>query len=171
MSLVFHSIGLEGSRGSLISITTKAFPGDGDVRIHGALVEGIEPLLNSVLIAVWDIAVYLEIPEENLASHSLLIELSTTAPLTGPSFGLPLALSVLCALTNQRVRSGLCYTGEVLESGYIAPVGELPAKARFAKQFGFHELLLPMGNLPVPTAPLLLTPVETLLDAYGKATL
>jgi len=64
----------------------------------------------------------------------------------GPSAGASMAISVVFALENRTIDSGVVITGSIREDGTIAPVGAIAAKARAAKENGATRFLVPANQ-------------------------
>ena len=64
----------------------------------------------------------------------------------GPSAGVALACSILSALLDRPLNSGITMTGEISLHGQVLPVGGVREKILAAKREGFRTLILPLEN-------------------------
>lgn len=78
-------------------------------------------------------------------------------PKDGPSLGWPILVAMCSFLSGLRVDSGFGFTGELLLSGELAPVGFVEEKFLACEREGFTRLWMPRGNL-----------AEIALDAEAK---
>lgn len=82
----------------------------------------------------------------NPAHYYIHINMPGGAPVDGPSAGLAMAISVLSAITNRAVGSGIAMTGEISVSGAVRAVGGVKAKIEAAKRAGAQLVLIPADN-------------------------
>ncbi|RME53428.1 hypothetical protein D6783_02015 [Candidatus Woesearchaeota archaeon] len=88
----------------------------------------------------------------------------------GPSAGAAIAILTISTLTGTPLKDDVAITGTINSGGIIGPVAGITAKARAAKEAGFHTVLIPKFEIPVNDTNetiegITLIPVSTLDEA------
>jgi ATP-dependent Lon protease len=133
--------------GDVLVIETVAMKGSGKVIFTGNLGDIMQESAQAALgylryrasryslgAVEWDkIDIHVHVPEGAI-------------PKDGPSAGVTLALSMLSALTERPINSGIAMTGEITLRGTVLPIGGVREKALAAKRNGINTVIFPKDN-------------------------
>jgi ATP-dependent Lon protease len=130
--------------GEILPVETRIFPGRGGLVLTGNLGEVMRESARLALSLIRALAVFDSLEPQRSEIH---IHIPGGAiPKDGPSAGLALFLSILSAIQDEPLPSGLAMTGEITLSGKLLPVGGIREKVLAAHRGGLERILLPRQN-------------------------
>lgn len=69
-------------------------------------------------------------------------------PKDGPSAGITIVIAIYSELMKKPIRNNVAFTGEIMLSGTVDPIGGLKEKLLAAKKAGIKKVFIPSGNAP-----------------------
>lgn len=133
--------------GDLLMIEAVVMPGKGNLTLTGSLGDIMQESAQAALSYIRARADVFEIPNEDFENLDIHLHLPEGAvPKEGPSAGITLAVAILSAFTDRKVRSSVAMTGEITLRGKILPVGGVKEKVLAARRGRIHEVILPRQN-------------------------
>jgi ATP-dependent Lon protease len=89
----------------------------------------------------------LDVPVDDFENYDVHIHLPEGGvPKDGPSAGIALAIGIISAFTEQKVRADFAMTGEITLRGYVLPVGGIKEKVLAARRRKIANIILPADN-------------------------
>lgn len=161
-----HAIALDGRTPLLISITTEAYEGSGNIAINGQFLSDVEDVAGAALSAASTVANYYGIDEAELTSRDLIIHVKSPAPLIGPSYGLALAVSIISSIIDFPIFEAI-FTGEISPNGNVLPVGDIDLKRLGALKLGFSRIVLPRSQCDWFDPVITQRPVSNIFEALN----
>lgn len=164
-----HSIALDGRVPLLITITTEAYEGSGNIVVNGQFLSDIEAVAGAALSAAGVVAHYFGMDDSEIVTRDLIVYVKSAAPLIGPSYGLALAISIASALIDLPPHEAI-YTGEVTPTGEVLPVGDIDLKRLGALKLGFNKIVLPRQQCDWFDPVITQRPVRNIFEAINVPT-
>lgn len=133
--------------GEILPIEIAMAPGEGNLILTGNLGQVMKESANTALGYVRSLALYLDLPEDFFKRQDIYVHVPEGAtPKDGPSAGMALALAMISAITQKKIRHDVAMTGEITLRGLILPVGGIREKVLAAFRSGIYEIICPKGN-------------------------
>lgn len=133
--------------GDISVIEASVLPGKGNLLMTGQLGEVMQESVQAALSYVRSRARDFDIPNDDFENYDVHLHLPEGAiPKEGPSAGITLAIAMLSAFTERKVRSNYAMTGEITLRGKVLAVGGVKEKVLAARRAGITHVLLPAEN-------------------------
>lgn len=133
--------------GDISVIEASVLPGKGNLLMTGQLGEVMQESVQAALSYIRSRAKDFDLPSDDFESYDVHLHLPEGAiPKEGPSAGITLAIAILSAFTERKVRSHYAMTGEITLRGKILAVGGVKEKVLAARRAGITHVLLPAEN-------------------------
>ncbi len=133
--------------GDISVIEVSVLPGKGNLLMTGQLGEIMQESIQTALSYVRSRAKDFDLPSDDFESYDVHLHLPEGAiPKEGPSAGITLAIAILSAFTERKVRSQFAMTGEITLRGKVLAVGGVKEKVLAARRAGIKHVLLPVEN-------------------------
>lgn len=133
--------------GDISVIEVSVLPGKGNLLMTGQLGEIMQESIQAALSYVRSRAKDFDLPSDDFESYDVHLHLPEGAiPKEGPSAGITLAIAILSAFTERKVRSQFAMTGEITLRGKVLAVGGVKEKVLAARRAGIKHVLLPVEN-------------------------
>ncbi len=133
--------------GDITVIEVSVLPGKGNLLMTGQLGEIMQESVQTALSYVRSRAKDFDLPSDDFESYDVHLHLPEGAiPKEGPSAGITLAIAILSAFTERKVRSQYAMTGEVTLRGKVLAVGGVKEKVLAARRAGITHVILPIEN-------------------------
>ncbi len=133
--------------GDISVIEASVLPGKGNLLMTGQLGEVMQESVQAALSYVRSRARDFDIPNDDFENYDVHLHLPEGAiPKEGPSAGITLAIAMLSAFTERKVRSNYAMTGEITLRGKVLAVGGVKEKVLAARRAGITHVLLPTEN-------------------------
>ncbi len=135
----------DGGDISMIEVTI--LPGKGALLMTGQLGEVMQESAQAALSYTRSRASDFGLPNEDFENYDIHIHLPEGAiPKEGPSAGITLAIAIISAFTERKVRSDYALTGEITLHGKVLGVGGIKEKVLAAHRVGIKNVILPAEN-------------------------
>lgn len=162
--------------GDILTIEVSILPGKGNLMLTGSLGEVMQESAQTALSYMRANAERLNVEYDDFENFDLHVHLPEGAtPKDGPSAGITLAIAMISAFTERKVRANLAMTGEITLRGKVLPVGGIKEKLLAAQRGRVRRVLIPRQNqrdlLDVPKtalAALEIIPVETMDEVIER---
>ncbi len=133
--------------GDISIVEVSLLPGKGNLTMTGNLGEVMQESAQAALSYVRSIAAELDIPNDDFDNYDIHVHVPEGAvPKEGPSAGITLAVALISALTERKVRHDFSMTGEITLRGKILPIGGVREKVMAARRSQLKNVILPAHN-------------------------
>ncbi|MGB1251512.1 MAG: endopeptidase La [Candidatus Promineifilaceae bacterium] len=133
--------------GDTMPIEVNLMSGKGNLLLTGKLGDVMKESARAALTYTRSQAEKLGIDPERFEKTDIHIHVPEGAvPKDGPSAGVPLAIALISAFTNRRIRRDVSMTGEITLRGRVLPVGGIREKALAARRVGIQTFVMPKRN-------------------------
>ncbi len=133
--------------GDLSPVEVSLAPGTGKVQLTGLLGDVMKESAHAALTYARSRADQLAYAHRDFTELDVHVHVPSGAlPKEGPSAGLAVAVALISALTEKKVRHDLTLTGEITLQGRVLPVGSIKPKVLGAHRAGVRMFVLPRGN-------------------------
>jgi ATP-dependent Lon protease len=147
--------------GDISIIEVSVLPGKGTLLMTGQLGEVMQESAQTALSYMRSRAADFDVPNDDFENYDVHIHLPEGAiPKEGPSAGITLAIAIISAFTERKVRSSYAMTGEITLRGKVLAVGGIKEKVLAARRSGIRNVILPAEN----KSDLIELPKEALAD-------
>ncbi|MCU0463717.1 MAG: endopeptidase La [Anaerolineae bacterium] len=133
--------------GDTLTIEVSILPGKGTLMLTGSLGEVMQESAQAAMSYTRSRAAEFNIPDEDFEEYDVHVHIPEGAvPKDGPSAGITLALAILSAFTERKVRAAFAMTGEITLRGRVLPVGGIKEKVLAAHRAKITEIVMPKPN-------------------------
>ena len=133
--------------GDTLQIEVNAMPGKGELALTGQLGDVMKESAKAGITYIRSIASQYGVEKEYFEKHDFHIHIPEGAvPKDGPSAGITMAIALLSAITERKVKASVAMTGEITLRGRVLPIGGLKEKILAAKNAGIKTVLVPKKN-------------------------
>ncbi len=133
--------------GDILTIEVSITPGKGSLTMTGSLGDVMQESAQTAMSFMRAKAEALSVPYEDFEAFDVHVHLPEGAvPKDGPSAGITLALAIISAFTERRVRHDCAMTGEITLRGKVLPVGGIKEKVLAARRARVMKVILPRQN-------------------------
>ncbi len=133
--------------GDVSIIEVSILPGKGTLMMTGQLGEVMQESAQTALSYMRSRAGDFDVPSDDFENYDVHIHLPEGAvPKEGPSAGITLAIAIISAFTERKIRSNFAMTGEITLRGKVLPVGGVKEKVLAARRAGIQKVILPIEN-------------------------
>ena len=133
--------------GETLQIEVNRMPGKGELELTGQMGDVMKESALAGLSYLRSVGAAYGLEPKFFEENDFHIHIPEGAvPKDGPSAGITMALALLSAATERKIRGNLAMTGEVTIRGRVLPVGGLKEKLLAARQAGMKGVLVPAEN-------------------------
>ena len=133
--------------GDLLPVEISLSQGTGKILLTGLLGSVMKESAHAALTYARARSDQLDSTQHNFSELDVHVHVPSGAlPKEGPSAGLAVAVALISALTQKKVRHDLTLTGEITLQGRVLPVGSIKPKILGAHRAGVRVFVLPQGN-------------------------
>ena len=133
--------------GDTLQIEVNVMPGEGEILLTGQLGDVMKESARTGISYIRSVSKKYAISPDFFEKHDIHVHIPEGAvPKDGPSAGITMAVAMLSAITEKKVRADLAMTGEVTLRGRVLPIGGLKEKLLAAKSAGIKTVLVPKAN-------------------------
>ena len=135
--------------GDTLEIEVNIMPGKGGLILTGQMGDVMKESARIALSCVRAEGPKWRIPDDFCEKHEIPLHIPAGAvPKDGPSAGTAMAVAILSAAANIKVRCDTAMTGEITLRGRVLPVGGLKEKILAARMAKLKKVLVPAANRP-----------------------
>jgi ATP-dependent Lon protease len=135
------------SGGDIMTIEVSVLPGKGTLLMTGSLGDVMQESAQAALSYMRSRATEFDVPHDDFENFDVHIHVPEGAvPKEGPSAGVTLAVAIISAFTERKVRSDYAMTGEITLRGKVLPVGGIKEKVLAARRANILNVILPGYN-------------------------
>ncbi|MFA9465346.1 MAG: endopeptidase La [Velocimicrobium sp.] len=133
--------------GDTLEIEVLIIPGKGEVQLTGQLGDVMKESAKTGISYIRSISESYGVKKNFFEKNDIHIHIPEGAvPKDGPSAGITMAIAILSAILDKKVRADLAMTGEITLRGRVLPIGGLKEKIIAAKKANIKEVLVPKQN-------------------------
>jgi ATP-dependent Lon protease len=159
--------------GDTLTVEVSIVPGVEKLTLTGQLGDVMKESVSAAITYIRANADVLGVSKEFYKGNEIHVHVPEGAiPKDGPSAGITMAVAVISAAAQRRVRSDVAMTGEITLRGRILPIGGLTEKLLAARRVNVRTVIIPRDNIKdladlpkAVTEGLEIIPVGTLLEA------
>ena len=135
--------------GDTLEIEVNIMPGKGGLILTGQMGDVMKESARIALSCVRAAGPKWNIPDDFFEKNEIHLHIPEGAvPKDGPSAGTAMAVAILSAAANIKVRCDTAMTGEITLRGRVLPVGGLKEKILAARMAKLKKVLVPAANRP-----------------------
>ena len=135
------------SGGDVLTVETSTMNGKGKLTLTGQLGDVMQESAKAAYTYLRAHADELKVPADFHKDTDMHVHVPEGAiQKDGPSAGIPMAVSMLSALTGRPPKAGLSMTGEITLRGRVLPVGGVKEKVLAAHRAGIRTIIMPKEN-------------------------
>ena len=135
--------------GDTLEIEVNIMPGKGGLILTGQMGDVMKESARIALSCVRAEGPKWNIPDDFFEKNEIHLHIPEGAvPKDGPSAGTAMAVAILSAAANVKVRCDTAMTGEITLRGRVLPVGGLKEKILAARMAKLKKVLVPAANRP-----------------------
>ena len=133
--------------GDTLQIEVNVLSGKGKLLLTGQMGDVMKESAQAGISYIRSISSRYGIADDFFENHDIHVHIPEGAvPKDGPSAGITMAVAILSAVTEKKVRADTAMTGEITLRGRVLPIGGLKEKLLAAKNAGIHCVLVPSEN-------------------------
>lgn len=133
--------------GDTLQIEVNVMPGKGELMLTGQLGDVMKESARTGISYIRSVSKKYAIAADFFEKHDIHVHIPEGAvPKDGPSAGITMAVAMLSAITEKKVRADLAMTGEITLRGRVLPIGGLKEKLLAAKSAGMKTVIVPKAN-------------------------
>ncbi len=134
--------------GEVLYVEASLMKGKGKLSLTGKLGETMKESAQAALSYARNHAEELGLEPDFNEKYDFHIHVPAGAtPKDGPSAGITITTALISALSNKKVRSDICMTGEISLRGRVLPVGGIKSKMLAAVSKGIYHIIIPKQNI------------------------
>ncbi|MFN8375838.1 MAG: endopeptidase La [Anaerolineae bacterium] len=133
--------------GDTLTIEVSVMPGKGNLLMTGQLGDVMQESAQTALSYMRAHASEYEVPHEDFENFDVHVHLPEgSVPKDGPSAGVTLAIAIISAFTERKIRSDFAMSGEITLRGKVLPVGAIKEKLLAARRAQIKNVILCKHN-------------------------